>query len=241
MTVATYFIIIGLSALTQASFQLSVSVLTLLSGHALSKKASNARLLRLISSFTAGSVSMTLLLLLATIFVIMQLTTWQDISPALWAVSSGLLIGLGIAVYILYYRKESRGTTLWLPRSMAQHLHSRAKATKSSSEAFNLGLGSVLAEIIFIAPPLLVSVLAILALPNNWQFLGIATYTLGASLSTIIVWTLIGGGHSIAKIQRWRETNKRFLRGAAGAGLLILGFYVYVEQVVGLSLFGAGL
>jgi hypothetical protein len=43
---------------------------------------------------------------------------------------------------------------------------------------------------------------------------------------------LIGGGHTISGIQRWREQNKRFLQFVAGSALIVLGFYVYVEQVL---------
>jgi hypothetical protein len=43
---------------------------------------------------------------------------------------------------------------------------------------------------------------------------------------------LIGSGHSLSRIQRWREANKHFLQFAAGAGLIVLGGYLYVNEVV---------
>ena len=43
---------------------------------------------------------------------------------------------------------------------------------------------------------------------------------------------LIGGGHKLSRIQKWREDNKRFMQFAAGSALLVLGFYMYVNEVV---------
>jgi hypothetical protein len=37
----------------------------------------------------------------------------------------------------------------------------------------------------------------------------------------------------LSRIQRWREANKHFLQFAAGSGLLILGFFVYVNEFLG--------
>jgi hypothetical protein len=53
--------------------------------------------------------------------------------------------------------------------------------------------------------------------------------------SLLIVNGLIGSGHKISSIQKWRENNKRFLQFAAGSGLLILGCYLYVDKVVAVS------
>jgi hypothetical protein len=52
---------------------------------------------------------------------------------------------------------------------------------------------------------------------------------------------LLGGGHSISEIQRWRETNKRFLQVVAGGGLIILGFFIFVYEVLGTVGGGSGL
>ena len=56
-------LIILVAALTHASYQLSVSVLTLLSGHALNRKVSHRRVCGLAGSYTLGALLMTLLLL----------------------------------------------------------------------------------------------------------------------------------------------------------------------------------
>lgn len=230
--------IVAFAALIHASFQLSVSMLTLLSGHAIGSKASHARLLRLAWSFLTGVGIMTMLLISFTSFVF-QNSFGQEVPAVAWAIGCGLLIGLGIAVWAFYYRRE-KGTSLWLPRSVARYLSDRTKATKLSAEAFGLGLSSVVGELLFILAPIIISALVLIQLEPLWQLAGVAIYTVISSLSLLIVYVLVGSGHKLSRIQKWREANKRFLQFAAGSGLIILGFYVYVDQVLSSTAFASG-
>ena len=230
--------IIAFAALIHASFQLSVSMLTLLSGHAIGGKIAHIKLLRLTSSFSLGVAVMTLLLLSFMAFVLQH--SFGNHAPLLaWAIACGLVLGLGVAVWAFYYRRET-GTSLWIPRSMARYLSERTKATKLGTEAFGLGLSSVIAELLFIVAPMAISALVLIQLEPSLQLLGIAIYTIISLLSLLIVWALIGSGHKLSRIQKWRENNKRFLQFAAGSGLLILGFYVYVDQVVTATVLAGG-
>jgi hypothetical protein len=129
--------IIVLAALVHASFQLSVSVLTLLSGHAIGAKHSQAKVLRLTTSFVGGAGIMTLFILTFVSFLLTRVVG-SSTPEYLWAIGSGLLMGVGIAVWAFYYRRQ-KGTSLWIPRSMAKYLSDRTKATKQSTEAFGLG------------------------------------------------------------------------------------------------------
>lgn len=225
--------IIAFAALIHASFQLSVSMLTLLSGHAIGSKTAHAKLLRLTGAFTLGVAVMTMLLL-SFVALLVRDSFGSRVPLMMWAIGCGLLIGLGIAVWAFYYRRE-QGTSLWLPRGMAHYLSDRTKATKQSAEAFGLGLSSVIGELVFIIAPLLICALALVHLAPLWQLVGIGLYTLISLLSLLIVNSLIGSGHKLSRIQKWREDNKRFLQFAAGCGLLILGFYVYVDQIVSVT------
>ena len=54
MDIPTSLLIIGFAALIHATFQLSVSVLTMLSGHAIGAKRSHSKLMRMTFSFIAG-------------------------------------------------------------------------------------------------------------------------------------------------------------------------------------------
>lgn len=224
------FAIIALAALVHASFQLSVSMLTVMSGHALSRKASHGRLLRLAGSFVIGALLMVVLLMVGIVYFMS--TSFTTPTGLTWAVASGLSIGVGIAVWAFYYRHRQSGTVLWLPRPFARFLEERARRTKYAAESFSLGLSSIVAELLFCCAPIIITALVLMTLPAPLQLAGIALYACIASLPLIIIYVLIGGGHSLAKIQRWRETNKRFLQFAAGSALLILGTYLYVDTVL---------
>lgn len=231
MDIPSSLAVVALAALIHAGFQLSVSVLTLLSGHAIGTKRSQAKVFRLAWGFITGVGVMTLLLLSFVSLVLLHVFGDVEVPLVVWAVACGLVLGIGIAVWLFYFRKE-KGTKLWIPRSFADHLTDRSKATKHSVEAFSLGLTSVIGEIIFIVPSVIISALVLLQLPSMWQLIGIALYVFISLLGLLVVWSLIGSGHSISKIQKWREDNKRFLQFAAGSALVALGFFVYVNKIV---------
>lgn len=222
--------IIALAALVHASFQLSVSVLTMLSTQALGAKKSQAKLLKLITGFLFGAIIMTILLLGDTVLVVLNIFK-GDVPQIIWTVTCGLAAGVAIAVWLFYYQRQT-GTSLWIPRTIAKYLTDRIKSTKSGAEAFGLGLSSVFGELLFILAPILVSAIVISELPSAWQLIGIGIYAVISLLSLFVVWVLIGSGHSLAHIQKWRENNKRFLQFFAGAGLIVITFYVFVEEVM---------
>lgn len=238
MNLLTPLLVIAFAGLIHASFQLSVSVLTLLSSHTIGAKASHAKLLRLTNGFVFGALVMTLLLL--AFFTLLGNYYFHDnVPPLMWALGCGLLLGLGVAVWVFYYRKE-QGTSLWLPRSFARFLNDRTKATKYAGEAFSLGMTSVFAELLFILAPLVVTALTLATLRPGWQLVGIVLYLITSLSSLAFVSGLIGSGHKLSRIQKWRETNKRFLQFAAGSGLVVLGAYLYVNQVIAVTALAHG-
>ena len=238
MTLTSSLAIIVFAALIHASFQLSISVLTLMSGHAIGKKTAHARLLKLVAGFSAGVGVMTMLLVSASSYFVTAVFGTQ-LPMIVWAATCGVLVGVGISVWRFYYR-PGRGTILWIPRTIATFLNDRSKSTKRSAEAFSLGMSSVTGELLFIAAPIVVSSLVLIQLSPLWQLIGIALYTSISLLPLIIVGALIGSGHKLSQIQRWRESNKHFLQFAAGSGMLVLGAYVYVEQVITVTVTAAG-
>lgn len=121
---------------------------------------------------------------------------------------------------------------LWLPRTVALYLAERSKRTKSTAEAFALGMASVTGELLFIVAPLGVAAMVGVTLPPVLQVAALLLYVLVSLLSLLLVAALVASGHKISQIQRWREENKRFLQFMAGSSLLVLGFYLYVNEVV---------
>lgn len=233
----TSFAIILLAAVIHASFQLSVSVLTLLSGHALGRKSARSRLLKLVYGFIAGAGVITILLLSTIAFVLLSANV--DTLPTLWTLVSAAAIAIGIAVWLFYYR-DRRGTTLWIPRSFADFLATRSKHSKNTAEAFGLGMTSIFAEIIFVFVPIVITALVLTELPYNLQLVGILTYALVSLVPLLFVGLRISAGHKLSHIQKWREANKHFLQFAAGSGLVVIGMYVYVERVMNVALIQLG-
>jgi len=238
MTYFEAFAVLIFAGLIHASFQLSISMLTLLSGHAIGGKASQARVTRLTGGFVVGAITMTTLIVSFLTYVLITLAG-KNFSPLLWATASGFSIGLSVAVWIFYYRRE-RGTALWIPRSLARYLSNRTKATKESAEAFGLGLSSIASESLFIIGPSSIAALSIATLPRSLQLFGLVTYVVVASFSLILVYMLVGSGHRLSRIQKWRETNKRFLQFIAGSALAVLGFYIYVNHVIVATIISRG-
>lgn len=222
--------IVCLAALIHASFQLSISTLTLMSGHTIGFGRSHTRLLSLLGGFNFGALTMTTLLICTLGFWLQQFFG-ATVPPVVWAAVCGMLFGIGLAVWLFYYRKGS-GTLLWVPRRTAEFLATRSKRTKNTGEAFALGMGSVFGELLFIIAPLSVATLTILPLDPALQLAAILLYVGLSTSSLVVVTTLVSGGHRLSSIQKWREANKQFLQFSAGTALFVLGFYLYVNQVL---------
>jgi len=219
------------AGLIQASFGLGVSMLTLLSGHLMSARESTRRLHRLSLAYIVGSLFAIVMMLLA----VMYLLSWLSLSfsEQFWAVLTGASVGVGLCVLLFYYRRDKKGTRLWLPRRAAEYLYARTKATRHSFEALILGVGSIVAELIFIAAPLVIAANLMAELTSWWQIMAIFVYLLIVIAPMLILHISNLGGHKISKIQHWREQNKRFLQVAAGVLLIILGFYLLTYKVIG--------
>ncbi|MCL2173872.1 hypothetical protein FWH58_01040 [Candidatus Saccharibacteria bacterium] len=219
------------AGLAQASFSLGVSMLTLLSGHLLAAPESTRRLHRLSLAYIVGSLLTITTLLLA----LMYLLDWFSMTSGeqFWAILTGASVGVGLCVILFYYRRDKKGTRLWLPRPMAEYLYMRIKNTRRAFEAFVLGIGAIVAELIFIAAPLIIAANLLLELTGWAQIIAVKLYLLIAISPLIILFISNFRGRKISKFQSWRERQKRFLQIAAGALLIILGFYLLTYKSLG--------
>lgn len=223
--------IIAFAGLLHASFQLGVSLLTLLSGHSLGSGRSHRRLMQLNVAYLSGASLVTALLFSGLSYVTL-LVARGDLA-FLWYSLSVLNIAIGLTVIIFYYRR-SQGTGLWIPRQMAEYLTERTKKTKKGAEAFTLGAGSVLAEIPFLIGPISIAVLYSLTSGGaNLQIAHFVFYILICLFPLVTIVSMVGAGHKISTIQKWREENKLFLQYCAGSGLIILGVFTFVDKVLG--------
>lgn len=237
MFTITSIAILCFAAILHASFQLGTSLLTLLSGHSLGERRSKARLIALNVSYILGTIFITTLALASLGYAATFITA--DLHNLMWSIVAILNVVIGILVMLFYFRK-GKGTQLWIPRSMAEYLSERTKKTKHSAEAFVLGGGAVISELPFLVAPL--SVVALL-LAEGTPLLQISGFVLYISLAIIpltFVSYLATKDRKITPIQRWREENKKFLQYVAGSGLVILGGYSFVTQVVEKSVLHGG-
>lgn len=230
MNTFTLLAVIALAALIHASFQLSVSMLTLVSSRALGRRARHLQVMNLMSGFTLGAMVMTALMLSAAGFFTF-VVFGSYVRPLAWAIACGMMVGVAVAVWVFYYRKRT-GTTLWLPRPIARMLHNRVRSTDSGAEAFSLGLTSVIAEVIFSIAPISVAAFSLVHLPHYLQFAAVIAYTVITTGPLLAITFLVGSGKRLSSIQKWRDQNREFMQMAAGVALLVLAVYVYVNIVL---------
>lgn len=219
------------AALVHGTFQLGVSVLTLLSGHSLGAKKAHRRLLILNGGYIIGSLSMVALLLLSSVYVIDILITPSN-ERIIWSITGIVAALSGFFITLAYYRK-GRGTLLWIPRMMAEYLSKRAKKTRSTSESFALGAMTVLAELPFALAPLLIAALVITNIAKDNSLAYITLYVFISGLPLLLIASLIGAGERLSVIQKWRESYKSFLQYSAGLGLILMSCYITAFYLLG--------
>ncbi len=229
--------ILCFAALLHASFQLSTSLLTLLSGHSLGERRSKARLITLNAAYTIGTIIISTLML-ATFGYIATFIPNSGYDTA-WTVVALLNVIIGVLVMLFYFRK-GKGTQLWIPRSMAEYLSERTKKTHHSAEAFALGMVAVISELPFLIGPLSLAALLLAQQQPFSQLSGFILYIALSILPLVLVAVVATKDRKITPIQRWREDNKRFLQYVAGSGLVVLGGYAFVFQVVENSVMSGG-
>lgn len=209
-------------------FQLTVSVLTLLNSHTIGRRLPNSRLLNLNFWYILGSIVTIALLQLGAISLVRSGVAHNA------SLTTG--VSLGVAPFValltvLFYYRRGRGTQLWLPRPAAEYITTRAKKTKSSVEAFVLGMATAVTELPFaIAPIAIVALLFEGFASERWLTLSLG-YAVAVCLPLIFVAFYISSGHKISSIQRWRENAKDFLKWTSAAALLLLTLYLITLQI----------
>lgn len=229
MDLLSNILIITLAGLIHASLQLSPGCLILLYRRTLSTPKLRRTSHKLSLFFILGVATITILLVASICYLLFILFNNQF--PLIFtAISSGVAIGLAAIIPFIYYRKK--GTTLWIPRSAADFLTSRATCTSNAPESFSLGIMSVLCEAPLTLILITIASASILEFTTTWQLLMIALYTLLVASPLIITNLSLRLGSNISRIQRWRESNKFFFRFLLFAGFLVLGAYIFVFKGV---------
>lgn len=220
------------TAFAVACFQLSVSVLTLISSHTIGAARAYNKLLSLVSAYLLGVIA-ALFGLAITAISLVDASRYFLLGAA-WPIVGSVSIAVGGLIVAFYYR-QSKGTSLWVPRALAKFLDTRTKRTRSAVETFSLGILTTLAELPFSFVAFLLLAYLVRDANANTQVALSLIFALLVSLPLIFVAAAITSGHKISTIQRWRETNKNFLRWASGVCLILLGFYLLAWQAGGIN------
>lgn len=213
--------VVAVAALIHAGFQLAVAVLTSLSGHALGRRHSHAALMRLMLGYTVGN-ALTIGVLLSAVSYFLSGLLFSKVT--LWAAISLIGVLSGLSVLLMYHRSPK---LVWLPAEMADYLHDRSRRTKSSAEAAALGIITALAEMPFLLAPFLFVAMVVRGNPDLLRLGVIGGYLLIVILPLLVTFALVGAGHKVSALERWREDHSAFLQWACGLGLVILSGYSF--------------
>lgn len=223
--------VIFLSGILIALLQLSLGTLILLYHSSLGRNVTT-KTKKLASSYISGSMLANFLILATTCFLISSLSASGNLSIYVYLILFGLLIILAFLSWFFYHKSEP-STRLWIPRSAARFIESRAKTTSDLAEAFSLGILTVLSEIAFSIVPFVLAADAILKIPALVQSLSLALFTIFSVLPLLILRISLRKGKSVVEIQRWRIKNKTFFRIFTGAGFFILALFILAFVVYG--------
>lgn len=226
--------IVLFSALICALFQLSLGTLLLLY-HASLGAHIRKKTKSLASSFISGVCLMTFLLLATACFL--SFAFFETPLPTLaLSISVGVLVSLSLVVLIFYFRSDktaSKTTELWLLKPISRFINSRAKITNNNSEAFSLGLLTVLGEIPFTLVLYFLAGSSILTLSEGYETLSLAAFSIISVLPLLILRLNIRNGKTVVDIQRWRVKNKTFFKVLASLSFLILAGFIFVFKILG--------
>ena len=222
--------IILLAAIVHASLQCELGALLLLYHASLGKHIKKKTKI-LVTNYIYGSGLLICLLVTLIAFLIVTLSNGA-LSILCLAVLASTLLMLALLIWLFYY-KTRRSTELWLPKSVARYISSRAKLTESNVEAFSLGMLTAFAEMPFSFIPMLLTGNAVAELPFEFQFLSILGYSFIAILPLFILRFFIRRGSTVVDVQKWRVKNKNFLKMISGVLFLTLAIFVIAFKILG--------
>lgn len=223
------FATIALVGVVQASFQLSLGGLLLLTQSSL-EKHSRLKTRTLARSYIVGNTIMPVLTLTVVAFLIERLFGGALPLEAR-VILLGMLFASTIVMWFFYYRRGS-STELWLPRSFARFMRRSAKSANNTVAAFALGLLSYFAEMPMSIALCVVTANAVLMTSAKLQILALCCYALACALPLLIATFRIRRGRSVLEIQHWRLRNKAFARLVSGSSFLVLTIFIWAFWVI---------
>ena len=180
-------------------------------------------------NFILGAALFTALVVASAGFVILVVFDGNMPISAM-VILACILAMLAFGIWFLYYKK-SVGTELWVPRSFAKFIVTRAEKTDDNVEAFSLGMLMACAETPFALALVLAAANSVIALPQGMQIIAIAIFVLMSVAPMVVMQLFVEKGRTVVDIQKWRVKNKDFIRVMSGVGYLVLAIFLIAFKV----------
>lgn len=188
-----------------SSLGLNLGSATLMSGHALSQRASQRQLRHLLRSFAFGATTAMFLLVSTITMLRWQIPDWH-FYPLLLI----LLIIQALVMLLIKIFQSADNLNPWTLYSVRKFIQKRCIKTNSSAEAISLGVFSVLSNIILLFLPLfnLASVLEL----NRFILPELVLVSLISALPFLINCLVIACKIQISQVHRFLVKNANFLQ-----------------------------
>lgn len=218
--------VIVLAALATATLTVNLDAIAKLL-HQSSDKTIEQKSKSLASSFILGNFTIVFLFLATTCFIISEYLG-SYLSLEILSVLVGLLLVTTLVIWCFYHKRSKDTAEVWLPRSVADFIDSRASRTKSHVEAFSLGLLAFFGELPFMAILILLAANGILVFDPAERPSAVLFFAIVAILPLLIIRIAVSKGKTIAAVRQFRLKHKPFFIALSGTMFLVLAFFVYV-------------
>lgn len=223
--------IVILAGIIHAMLQLGISALILLY-HASLGKDIKKKTKELSLNFILGFSLFTGLAVSSICFFI--LVIFGGVMPVSGiVVLVGALVVMAFFVWLVYYRRKTKGTELWIPRSFARFISERANKTDDNVESFSLGMLVACAEMPFAVMLMIVAGNSIVNMPQAMQIISVLVYVILAAAPMWICQVLVNRGDTVVDVQKWRVRNREFFKVMGGVGFITLGIFMLAFKVFG--------
>ena len=234
MSVFTSLGILVTAMLIMALLQLTPGIF-LLFRHYASGKYSARKASDLALFFILGVETAVVIFLLSLYFIITAISpTIIDSNNFFYWFMSTVFAILCFAFLFCYFRKGA-GTRLFISRSLASKIDHKAKTIKSRSDAFTLGITSIIPELIFTLPLFIISIACISSIATESVLRSglIILFAISAVLPLIIYNITFNIDHHLASLIKFRFKNKTFIRFFVSFLYLLLSIIIIIGIVYG--------
>ncbi|MBQ3436337.1 hypothetical protein IJG26_00015 [Candidatus Saccharibacteria bacterium] len=184
--------------------------------------------------FIAGVYFATALLYLLIYFIIASssMIAYLDRSVYAW-IFSGIFIAYCFIMFFLYYRR-GKGTELFVSRKITQKYTWAAIHSKTSSEAFFLGITSIIPELLFTLPLFICSTIELGVFEANIipKIIIIVLTILSSIIPLLAIYSAYTNHYNLVIIQKFRVKNKPFIKLFLGLLYLLIAVIIIAFRII---------